>query len=139
MQEIQKRQMRDYLFVYGTLVRDANHAMHRHIRDHGTYAGRAYFRGRLYAVDGYPGAVPSKNEDDRVAGELYELRNPDEILSALDEYEGCGRHDAQPTEFVRQKKEVVRGTGGPVTAWVYIYNRPVDNLRRIESGRFVER
>ncbi len=130
--------MRKYLFVYGTLVRDAHHEMYRHIHDHGTYAGRAYFHGRLYAVDEYPGAVPSENEIDRVAGELYEFGISTLVLPALDEYEGCGANDPQPTEFVRQEKEVFRETGESVTAWVYIYNRPVDNLRRITSGRFVD-
>ena len=130
--------MREYLFVYGTLVSDAHHAMFRHIHDHGTYAGRAFLHGKLYRIDDYPGAIPSDDEDDRVAGELYELGNPGEVLPALDAYEGCGPDDPQPTEYVRQKKDVFRETGEPVTAWVYIYNRPVNNLHRIASGRFVE-
>jgi gamma-glutamylcyclotransferase (GGCT)/AIG2-like uncharacterized protein YtfP len=33
---------------------------------------------------------------------------------------------------------VILTVGPQVEAWVYIYNRPVDRLKRIVSGRFSE-
>jgi hypothetical protein len=51
-------------------------------------------------------------------------------------YEACGEGFAEPTEYVRRVLPVARGDGGLAEAWTYLYNWQVDNLPRIESGRF---
>jgi gamma-glutamylcyclotransferase (GGCT)/AIG2-like uncharacterized protein YtfP len=129
--------MTDFLFVYGTLVREAGHEIHEHLARDAEYLGEAYFRGRLYNVAHYPGAVASTAPADKVFGELYRLNKPDELLLHLDAYEGCGPNDPQPTLYVRQVGTVQVESAEPVEAWIYLYNGPVTGLRRIPSGRFM--
>jgi gamma-glutamylcyclotransferase (GGCT)/AIG2-like uncharacterized protein YtfP len=127
--------MSDLLFVYGTLMRAARHPMHRHIATYADYVDDATFNGRLYLVRHYPGAVDSE-EGDRVHGELYRVREM-AAFAMLDEYEGCGAGAPQPAEYVRVQRPVIRADGAVVTAWIYLYNRPIERLPLIPSGRFL--
>jgi len=72
-----------------------------------------------------------------VHGELYALRDRDHILRVLDEYEGCGPDDPQPTEFRRGRTTVFLETGQEVRAWVYLYNRPTRGAELIPSGNYL--
>ena len=129
--------MSEFLFVYGTLARNAGHQMHQHLARNAESAGACYFNGLLYRVAHYPGAVPSSNPDDKVFGELYRLMQAHEVFARLDDYEGCGPNDPQPTEFVRRLKTVYRADGTRAQAWIYLFNRAVTGLPRITSGRFI--
>lgn len=129
--------MIEHLFVYGTLLRGANHAMHRVLAEGAAFVGEGWINGRVYRVAHYPGAVLSDAADERVFGEVYRLRSPADALAALDDYEGCGPGSRPPTEFVRVLLRVARDHGGDLDAWVYLYNRPVNGLERILSGRFL--
>ncbi len=131
--------MSEFLFVYGTLGSNAGHDMHQHLVRNSEYAGEGYFNGQLYRVAHYPGAVPSANLDDKVFGELYRLGAPSELFAHLDDYEGCGPNDPQPTEFVRRTESVYLEDGTRSQAWIYLFNRPVTELPRIISGRFTAR
>ncbi len=72
-----------------------------------------------------------------VHGEVFVVRDPD-FLVALDRYEECGPEDTQPTEFRRLAADSGElSSGESVEAWMYVYNRPVTDLRRIASGQFV--
>ena len=77
-----------------------------------------------------------------VFGELYRLRQPEELLREFDMYEACGEGFAEPTEYVRQMLPVTLGDGAVseawTEAWTYLYNWPVAHLPRIASGRFLE-
>jgi gamma-glutamylcyclotransferase (GGCT)/AIG2-like uncharacterized protein YtfP len=53
-------------------------------------------------------------------------------------YEACGEGFAEPTEYVRRMLAVTLHDGKVRKAWTYIYNRPVERLPRIFSGRFLE-
>jgi gamma-glutamylcyclotransferase (GGCT)/AIG2-like uncharacterized protein YtfP len=126
----------DYLFVYGTLGRNAQHEMHGHLIRNADDAGEGTFNGILYRLAHYPGAVASDRPGDIVHGELYRLRDAAEVFRHLDPYEGCGPHDPTPRQYVREIKPIRRADGMQVQAWIYIYNRDVTNLARIASGRF---
>lgn len=128
--------MAEYLFVYGTLMKAGGHAMAAHLTRHGRCAGPATFRGRLYRVAAYPGALASAQAADVVHGELHELTHSDALFALLDAYEGCSADDPQPHEYIRVQCSVSAGAK-PLNAWVYLYNRPVTGLARIASGRFV--
>jgi gamma-glutamylcyclotransferase (GGCT)/AIG2-like uncharacterized protein YtfP len=128
--------MVDFLFVYGTLMRSAGHPMHRHVAAHAEYIDEATFGGRLYLVRHYPGVVDSIAPDDRVHGELHRLHST-AAFSVLDEYEGCEPNGAEPAEYVRVQRPVIRSNGAVVNAWIYLYNQPIDRLPRISSGRFL--
>lgn len=130
--------MTDLLFVYGTLMRAAEHHMHPVLARCSVFVGDARFNGRLYLVAHYPGAVPSTVAEEKIDGELYRLHDADKLLQMLDDYEACAPHSPQPHEFVRRRCQVTLAEEAQVTSWIYLYNRPVDRLPRIASGRFLE-
>ena len=49
-----------FLFVYGTLMRNAHHPQAQHFHQAASFLGPARWQGRLYLVSYYPGAVPSE-------------------------------------------------------------------------------
>jgi gamma-glutamylcyclotransferase (GGCT)/AIG2-like uncharacterized protein YtfP len=121
----------EYIFVYGTLRRDTNSEMHRLLVQYAEFVSDATYRGKLYQIDYYPGAVPSDNPDDVVQGEVYLLHQADIVLPLLDRYEECGPDFPEPNEYNRQKQSVLLKDGRTVTAWVYIYNHPTEGLEPI--------
>ena len=128
----------DRLFVYGTLMRGFDHPMAKLLSRSAEFCGDARCRGRLYLVKHYPGLVLSDDPEDVVFGELYRLRAPDAAFATLDEYEGCGPGVASP-QYLRLVLPVTLDDGTVSEAWTYVYNRPVAKLKRIASGRFLER
>ncbi len=125
-----------HLFVYGSLRRAHQHPMHRVLARYAEYAGGASLQGRLFKVSWYPGATASDNARDRVAGELYRLRDPDRCLAALDDFEGYAPQRPE-SEFVRQILPVIDKRGQTIEAWVYLYNRSTLCLARIRGGDFL--
>ena len=71
----QKVMQPEYLFVYGTLLRDIGHPMAEFLARQARFVGDAKMPGRLYDLGPYPGMREPENVDDWVHGELYELRN----------------------------------------------------------------
>lgn len=128
----------EYLFVYGTLRSGAQSEMARLLARSADLIGLATFQGRLYRVDYYPAVVPSRHSGDQVKGEVYRLRDPDAVLPALDDYEGCGPGYPEPAEYIRRKEQVRLKGGETFEAWIYLYNLPGERLPRIESGDFME-
>jgi gamma-glutamylcyclotransferase (GGCT)/AIG2-like uncharacterized protein YtfP len=126
----------DRLFVYGTLMRGFDHPMAKLLSRSAEFCGEARCRGRLYLVKHYPGLMLSDDPADLVFGELYRMRQPDELLREFDMYEACGEGFAEPTEYLRQMLSVMLEDGTVSEAWSYIYNWPVAGLPRIASGKF---
>jgi gamma-glutamylcyclotransferase (GGCT)/AIG2-like uncharacterized protein YtfP len=127
----------DLLFVYGTLMRGYAHPMARLLSANADFLGEASCRGRLYKVKHYPGLVLSDEATDVVFGELYRLRAVEDLLREFDMYEACGEGFAEPTQYVRRTLPVTLADGTVSEVWTYIYNWPVADLARIESGRFL--
>jgi gamma-glutamylcyclotransferase (GGCT)/AIG2-like uncharacterized protein YtfP len=127
----------DLLFVYGTLMRGFDHPMAHLLSRAGDFIGEARCRGRLYLVKHYPGLVPSDDARDVVHGELFRLREAAACLREFDMYEACGEGFAEPTEYVRRMLAVTLHDGNVREAWTYVYNRPIERLPRIFSGRFL--
>ncbi|TRX00541.1 gamma-glutamylcyclotransferase family protein [Candidatus Methylobacter oryzae] len=121
----------DYIFVYGTLRRDTNSEMHRLLVRYAEFVSDATYRGKLYKIDYYPGAVPSDNPGDVVQGEVYLLHQADSVLPLLDQYEECGPEFPEPNEYSRRQQSVLLKDGRLVSAWVYIYNRSTEGLKPI--------
>jgi gamma-glutamylcyclotransferase (GGCT)/AIG2-like uncharacterized protein YtfP len=129
--------MQDQLFVYGTLMRGFDHPMAKLLSRSAEFIGEARCQGRLYLVKHYPGLVLSDDANDVVFGELFRLHTPEASLVTLDDYEGCGPGITSP-QYLRQVLPVMLDDGNVSEAWTYVYNRPVANLKRIVSGRFLE-
>lgn len=125
----------ELLFVYGTLRRESKEPAYHLLARGAVYTGPARYQGKMYRVDFYPGVVPSEDPADIVRGEIYRLRNPGQLLLALDDYEGCAEGYPPPPLFVR-KIQTVHTDHGAIDAWIYLYNLSVDGLPVIESGDF---
>ncbi|QDM15587.1 gamma-glutamylcyclotransferase [Tardiphaga sp. vice352] len=129
----------DCVFVYGTLMSGFDHPMSRRLAAGADLVGPASCRGRLYRVAHYPGLLHSDDAADVVHGELYRLRNVAELMAALDDYESIGPGFEPPTLYLREVVPVTLADGRVQQAWTYIYNRPVDEAKRIVSGKFLEK
>jgi gamma-glutamylcyclotransferase (GGCT)/AIG2-like uncharacterized protein YtfP len=132
----------DYLFVYGTLRRDvvrtdAGERAFVQLNTAASFVERASMDGRLFEVDGYPGGCYQFAVGSLVIGELYEVDDVAGLFAALDAYEECGSHVAEPHEYQRQRVPVALDSGSVVYAWVYLYNCSIDELPLIESGDYL--
>ncbi len=127
----------ELIFVYGTLRRAVKGDMARLLSRHADHVAQGRYQGRLYQVAGYPGVVPSDDPEEAVTGDVYALRSPKRVLPTLDQYEGCGPGFPKPTEYVRRRQDVLLENGTVCRAWVYLYNRSTDRLRKIASGDFL--
>ncbi|MDP1773218.1 MAG: gamma-glutamylcyclotransferase family protein [Methylobacter sp.] len=129
----------DTIFVYGTLRRDANSETHQLLAKHAEFVNDATYQGKLYKIDYYPGAVPSDDPNDAVQGEVYRLHQADVMLRQFDQYEEFGPEFPEPNEYLRLKQTVALKNGRTVTAWVYVYNHPIEGLELIESANFIQK
>jgi gamma-glutamylcyclotransferase (GGCT)/AIG2-like uncharacterized protein YtfP len=125
-----------YIFTYGSLLSAFDNPAQDLLKEHARFLDKATFRGKLFMIDWYPGVVESENPNDIVHGEVYEIENKEPLLKELDRYEGCSIDDSEPHEFIRMEKSVKLQNSRFLTAWIYIYQRPVSNKERISSGDF---
>src|SRR5206468_137962 len=119
-QPVQVVAMRDYLFIYGTLlpghVPPEMAATCRRLR----HVGPATARGRLYDLGPYPAAI--LDDGHLMHGELVEVDHP-QTWRELDQYEGCPRPGDGSGLFQRVRTTAVLQSGGVVDCWIYVYNR----------------
>ena len=127
----------EYIFLYGTLRETAKAEQRQLITRDCKFVSNGTIQGRLYEVDGYPGAVESTKPGEHVIGELYRILAPQALFPQLDEYEECSEHYPQPHEYVRKKIRVSTEGGQPIKAWVYLYNLDVSALSQIDSGDYL--
>lgn len=125
-----------YLFVYGTLRR--HDEMHRLLAHSAEFVGTAVSQSVMYDTGDYPAALPSKHETDKITGEVYLLREPENILRVLDDYEEFDPQSTDTSLFRREQTEVRLQNAMPLKAWIYYYNRRVDGLEKIVSGDYTE-
>lgn len=131
---------RPLLFVYGTLSSACNNPSAQTLRSQSEFLCRASFQGRLFEVDGYPGAVLSRTPGERVWGELWKITGDAEALfELLDAYEECSPDFPEPHEYRRCRIEIEREDGRTLVAWTWLYNRPVDGLKPISCGDYREK
>jgi gamma-glutamylcyclotransferase (GGCT)/AIG2-like uncharacterized protein YtfP len=121
----------DYLFVYGTLMVDADNNMSRFLIKHSEFIEKGYFCGKLYKVNNFPGAVLSDNTSDKVYGSVYKITNKDHVFKVLDAYEGV--------EENLFKRVIINAFLNPksISTWVYLYNQPTKHLKLIASGDYL--
>lgn len=109
------------IFVYGSL---------RHKQGNSHWMTNAQWLGchtephfELYNLGHYPGAVPGEGS---VKGEVYRIDAS--ILAEL---------DALRTQGGEYKRQLISTPYGG--AWMYVYQRSVDDVSKIESGDWLER
>lgn len=131
------------LFVYGTLLTVADHPMGHRLRAQSAFLGHGWIRACLYRIEdpanpgqGYPGAVASGFDRDRVHGELYRLHDPQPLLEALDLYEACDPARPEPHEYLRRRVPVTLESGDVMLAICYLYGWDVSRATRVPSGQY---
>lgn len=125
------------LFVYGTLMKGLRDDWQEEVGAH--LIGRGKISAKLYNLGDYPGAVNARNSRFDVDGELYQLDDPTQATKILDRYEEFLPSDPRNSLFIRKELSVRMEDGALKTAWVYLYNRPVNEANRIPSGNFRNR
>jgi gamma-glutamylcyclotransferase (GGCT)/AIG2-like uncharacterized protein YtfP len=123
-----------YLFVYGTLL-DKDNEFAAFMRAHCQLIKPGKFKGHLYDIGEYPGAIADFNAPSYVHGSIYLMDNAKKVLEVLDDYEGYGPEQEQPNLFIRRLVEIETSSRS-IDCWVYLYNRPVDQLKLIEGGDY---
>ena len=124
-----------WLFVYGTLL-DKQNEFGAYLNAKCSFYAEGRFKGRLYDIGEYPGAVTDTAGSDYVYGKIFTVNDPDNVLKRLDYYEGFGADQAKPNLFIRERI-VIETDNKPVMCWVYLYNLQVEGLRLIKSGKYL--
>ena len=123
--------MKEYLFVYGTLLPDTATAPISSVVNRLRRAGPATVRGRLYDMGGFPGMIA--DGDQNVSGELLIICATSAWLR-LDLYEGYDRANPERSFFRRERCVATLPDGQQMPAWVYLYNRDLEDTPPIKSG-----
>ncbi|MEH0154122.1 gamma-glutamylcyclotransferase family protein [Limibacter armeniacum] len=128
----------DLLFAYGTLIQEEREPMADFLRKNGAYLARGYFNGKLYEIDGYPGARVSNDSEHKVYGSIFKLgENKEEVLLELDRYEGVTGEGEHKNEYTRELVEIHTPRKN-YHCWVYLYNWDIEEKKRITSGDYLE-
>jgi gamma-glutamylcyclotransferase (GGCT)/AIG2-like uncharacterized protein YtfP len=128
--------MNPHLFVYGTLLSTAGHPMGDRLRREARLVGAASIEGQLFSLGRYPGLVEAPGAGTRVHGEVYALDAPAASLKWLDAYERIVPGDHDRNDYARVERLARLPSGEEVTAWVYIFVKPVDASKLIPDGRW---
>ncbi|MFG6687346.1 gamma-glutamylcyclotransferase [Mariniflexile sp. HNIBRBA6329] len=129
----------EYLFVYGTLLKDFESDMSKFLERNSEFVGAGYFIGKLFEISWYPGAVLSNDPDDKVYGHIFKIQNPQKTFQVLDDYEGIGDTGEYANEYTRTLIDAYSNENKSIKIWVYIYNNSTENLKQITSGNYFER
>ncbi|MFM2139571.1 MAG: hypothetical protein RJA57_1878 [Bacteroidota bacterium] len=124
-----------HLFVYGSLRSGFQSPAYDYISRFFELVGPATACGRLYDLGSYPAGIPSEGED-RIVGELYQIKAESEFswaIGQLDDYEGVDPEEGE-TALYRRAITRIRYAGGDMAAWIYWYNGDVTGTPRIDSG-----
>lgn len=127
--------MTDFVFFYGTLMAGFDRRRRAGIDTHLTYRGRGSIGAALFDLGIYPAAIPAP--EGLVWGELYEMTEPERVLTALDDIEGYRIDDPDKSLYVRARADVTMPESTE-QAWVYFYNAPLARAPRIASGDYLE-
>jgi gamma-glutamylcyclotransferase (GGCT)/AIG2-like uncharacterized protein YtfP len=132
-----RRPTSDLLFTYGTLRRAAGNAAHRLLADSAEIVGPGFVRGRLYQATDFPVLVLDP-QGVPVAGEVYRVFASQAVFVRLDHYEGFDPASPDTSEFRRDLVAVTMSDGRAVTAWAYVYQRPLFDLQPIPHGDYAK-
>ncbi len=122
------------LFVYGSLMRGMERAAFMRSADKARFVAAGNTRGTLYDLGAFPG-MKEGNNGSLVHGELYELVDPQTFFDTLDLIEGYWPEQPERSLYVR-KLVVVNTAMGEKSAWAYILNQPLSDLKPIPSGDY---
>lgn len=123
-----------YLFVYGTLLRDTAPPAIAGLCRRFRRVGDATVKGVLYDLGNYPAlATEGAGESDYVKGEVVCVGCAADWLR-LDTYEGCDHAHPERSLYRRVRTAAMLDNGQTMDCWVYVYNRELKDVPRIEPG-----
>jgi gamma-glutamylcyclotransferase (GGCT)/AIG2-like uncharacterized protein YtfP len=131
--------MNPNLFVYGTLLSTAGHPNGERLQREARLLGEASIEGKLFSLGRYPGLIEAPGEGLRVHGEVYALNAPAASLAWLDAYEGIVPGNHEESDYARVERVARLASGADVTAWIYVYRKPVAAAQLIPGGRWAPR
>lgn len=120
----------NYLFIYGTLLPEISGRMSKWMAKNSEVICSGSIPGNLYLISDYPAAVYDIDSSKCVQGLIVELPNKKDCFSILDSYEG--------DEYIRTVNYVTGKDSIARMCWMYLYNRPINNLQLITTGNYVE-
>lgn len=120
----------NYLFIYGTLLPEISGRMSKWMAKNSEVICSGSIPGFLYLISDYPAAIYDNETSDCVQGLIVELPNKVHCFSILDSYEG--------KEYLRTINHVTGKDSIERMCWMYLYNRPINNLQLISTGNYVE-
>lgn len=139
-------QSHEYIAFYGSLMDSLNDQLNekdrkykneeisKYLKPIRTESGKSQswkIHGCLYELGDYPGLVPeTKNNGMAVVAELYEVTDLS-VFQALDKFEKYNPTDIKDSLFVRR---CIRLANSGLDAWVYFYNKDVDESKIVSSG-----
>ena len=123
------------LFIYGSLLQTDNE-FGRYLKQNSKLYKQGNFKGKLFDVGEYPGAITYPNSDYCVHGMIVQIDTPIQTLKHIDDYEGFGDDQLQPNLFTRELLDI-ETDNEIVECWVYLYNHPITNLPQIISGDYL--
>ena len=130
---------KELLFTYGTLRKGESNPMQRYLENNAEWIAKATFQGKLYFADGHPAATPTTDENSQILGDLFEFDESSGLLQELDRYEAYRPANPEKSLYLRKKRKVSLNESNEIRdAWIYIYNRPVDNATPIPSGDYAQ-
>jgi gamma-glutamylcyclotransferase (GGCT)/AIG2-like uncharacterized protein YtfP len=120
----------DYLFVYGTLLKQIDHKVLQPLQQCLKFKDNGFLKGELYNLGDYPGYIEKAGLSEYVRGEVYLVTDPEKVFTVLDEYEG--------KEYSREKKLVRLDNNKKIRCWVYVYRlKPTPEHEKIMSGDYI--
>ncbi|MGJ7030843.1 gamma-glutamylcyclotransferase family protein [Niabella hirudinis] len=125
----------NYLFVYGSLLSGFKSPAYEYIARYFELLGPATAPGTLYDLGDYPAALPDQSGR-RIIGELYKIGNDHQLsyaIAQLDGYEGLSPEAGETAEYKRELV-TVSCNEEQIPAWVYWFNRAIEDKPVIESG-----
>lgn len=129
--------MSEHVFFYGTLMTPFNRPGRMRVSSDMVFKGRGSIQAALYDLGIYPAAIPT-DDDSRVRGEVYELRDAASVLATLDEIEGYRANEPDRSLYTRVETPVTLDDGQVQEAWAYFYNAPLGRAQRIPSGDYLK-
>jgi gamma-glutamylcyclotransferase (GGCT)/AIG2-like uncharacterized protein YtfP len=122
-----------YLFVYGTLRNEFSNPMAQFLQENATYLCDGNIKGQLYDVGTYPALIYNDNTDVFIKGQIFEMNDIEQIFDVLDPYEGI-----DDELYIRQIIPIKLENQSFLPCWVYLFNRPVLFLKKIEETDYME-
>lgn len=107
-----------------------------YLKGNSAFLGEGKVNGLLLDIGHYPGLVYEQHSEKRVVGHVFELNNAQEMLPNLDHYECVGPAFEEPNQYRRELVQVELD-GKKLDCWAYLYNLPIEGIKRIESGNYL--